>query len=131
MSGSAGVMSSQVANPAKPAPTLAMSPIAAAGTSFARSTPNRSTKLIRKYLMPSCFAICARSFAIRAVLPSFRSNFFQVCLPGIQSVPASGTPAMAAASTVSAARSSGSRFKTCDLPQARAKVWVSSTSVVR
>ena len=41
-SGSAGVMSSQVANPAKPAPDFCMAPIAAAGTSFARCTPKRS-----------------------------------------------------------------------------------------
>ena len=66
MSGSAGVMSSQVAKPAKPAPAFCMSPIAAAGTSLARSTPNRSTKLIRKYLMPSFFATAARSVAIRS-----------------------------------------------------------------
>ncbi len=42
--------------------------------------------------------------------------------PGIQFVPASGTRAMAADSTVSATRSSGSRLWTCDLPQARAMV---------
>src|SRR5687767_3523791 len=37
-------------------------------------------------------------------------------LPGIQSVPASGTPAMAAASMVRAQRSSGSRLWTWFLP---------------
>ena len=51
--------------------------------------------------------------------------------PGIQLVPASGTRAIAAASTVSATRSSGSRLCTCDLPHARASVWVSSVSVRR
>src|SRR5439155_25258597 len=51
--------------------------------------------------------------------------------PGIQSVPASGTRAMAAASTVSATRSSGSRLWTCDLPHARASVCVSSVSTRR
>jgi hypothetical protein len=51
--------------------------------------------------------------------------------PGIQFVPASGTRAMAAASTVSATRSSGSRFWTWDLPHARASVWVSRTMVRR
>lgn len=51
--------------------------------------------------------------------------------PGIQLVPASGTRAIAAASIVSATRSSGSRLCTCDLPQARASVWVSSTKVRR
>ena len=64
MSGSAGVMSSQVANPAKPAPSSCMAPIAPAGTSLARSTPKRSTKLIKKYLIDFSFATCARSIAI-------------------------------------------------------------------
>ena len=48
--------------------------------------------------------------------------------PGIQPVPAKGTRAMAAASTVSAARSSGSRWCTLDFPQARASA---VTSMVR
>jgi len=43
MSLSAGLMSSQVAKPAKPAPAFCISPIARAGTSLARSAPNRST----------------------------------------------------------------------------------------
>ena len=43
-------------------------------------------------------------------------------LPGIQSVPARGSLAMAAASTVSATRSSRSRWWTLDLPQALARV---------
>ena len=47
--------------------------------------------------------------------------------PGTQPVPASGTLAIAAASTVSATMSSGSRLWTWDLPQARARVWASST----
>ena len=51
--------------------------------------------------------------------------------PGIQSVPASGTRAIAAASTVSATRSSGSRLWTCDFPQARASVCVSSVRTRR
>ena len=51
--------------------------------------------------------------------------------PGIQSVPASGTRAIAAASTVRATRSSGSRLWTCDFPQARASVCVSSVSTRR
>ncbi len=46
-------------------------------------------------------------------------------------VPASGTCAMAAASTVSATKSSGSKLRTCDLPQARARVCNSRTMVVR
>ncbi len=54
-----------------------------------------------------------------------------VALPGIQLVPASGTRAIAAASTVSATRSSGSRLWTCDLPQARASVCASSVSTRR
>ena len=51
--------------------------------------------------------------------------------PGTQHVPASGTRAIAAASTVSATRSSGSRLWTCDLPHARASVCVSSVIVRR
>ena len=46
--------------------------------------------------------------------------------PGIQFVPASGTCAMAAASTVKDTKSSGSRLCTWDFPQARAMVCASS-----
>ncbi len=52
-------------------------------------------------------------------------------MPGTQLVPARGTRAIAAASTVSATRSSGSRLWTWDLPHARAIVCVSSTNVRR
>src|SRR6516164_1604938 len=48
MSGSAGVKSRCVAKPAKAAPSRCICTIAEAGTSLARNTPNRSTKLIRK-----------------------------------------------------------------------------------
>src|SRR5262245_42550716 len=51
--------------------------------------------------------------------------------PGIQSVPASGTLAIAAASIVTATRSSGSRWHTWDFPQARAIVWASIVSTRR
>ena len=51
--------------------------------------------------------------------------------PGIQFVPASGTPAIAAASTVSATRSSRSRWWTSCLPQARAMVETSIAIVFR
>ena len=54
-----------------------------------------------------------------------RSELRSGLTPGIQLVPASGTRAIAAASTVSATRSSGSRLWTWDLPQARASVCVS------
>ena len=50
---------------------------------------------------------------------------------GIHEVPASGTRAIAADSTVNATRSSGSRLCRCDLPQARAMVCASSTSTRR
>ena len=49
MSGWAGVISSHVANPAKPAPSFCIVLMAAAGTSLARATPNKSAKLIKKY----------------------------------------------------------------------------------
>src|SRR5262249_26364389 len=52
-------------------------------------------------------------------------------VPGIQSVPASGTLAIAAASMVSATRSSGSRWWTLDLPQARASAVSSMVSAFR
>src|SRR5690606_28339695 len=61
MSGCAGVMSSQVAKPANPAPFSCIWPMARAGTSLARSVPNKSTKLIRKYLMPRSLATTERS----------------------------------------------------------------------
>jgi hypothetical protein len=100
MSGSAGVMSSHVAKPPKPAPSR-ISVMAAAGTSLARITPNKSRNEIRKCLIPRDFASAARSIAIAVPY-----------VPGIQSVPASFTPAIAAASMVSATRSSGSRLRT-------------------
>src|SRR6516164_1222621 len=57
MSGSAGVMSNQVAKPAKPAPDLTTASIAPAGTILARMVPNRSRKEMRKYLICCFFAI--------------------------------------------------------------------------
>lgn len=51
--------------------------------------------------------------------------------PGIQSVPARGSLAIAAASTVRATRSSRSRLWTLDLPQARASVVNSIVSTFR
>ena len=143
MSGSAGVMSSHAAKPAKPAPPTCMSPIACAGTSLARSTPNRSTKLTRKYRIPLSRAVFARSMAMVASCHASaaalrpprirlaRPRTFHQSRPGIQPVPASGIPAIAAASTVSAARSSGSRLRTWLLPLARAIVWSSRTIAVR
>src|SRR5258708_3155214 len=57
ISGSAGVMSNQVAKPAKPAPDLATASIAVAGTILDRIVPNRSTNEMRKYLIFCFFAI--------------------------------------------------------------------------
>ena len=51
--------------------------------------------------------------------------------PGIQLVPTSGMRVIAAASTVSARRSSGSRSWTLDLPQERAIIWTSRVIAVR
>ena len=64
ISESAGDISNQVANPAKPAPFFCISPIACAGTNFERKTPNRSTKLIKKYLIFFDFAIEDKFFGI-------------------------------------------------------------------
>src|SRR4051812_44891727 len=71
-SGSAGVRSRWVAKPAKVAPSRCIGPMAAAGTSLARSPPNRSTKLIRKYWIFLSRAIFARSFAIARLLAPAR-----------------------------------------------------------
>ena len=57
ISASAGVISNHVAKPAKPAPFFCMSEIALAGTSLDLSTPNKSTKLIKKYFIFLLFAI--------------------------------------------------------------------------
>ena len=69
---------------------------------------------------------CGLSQVRHVLLPTWAHH-----APGIQFVPASGTPAMAADSTVSATRSSGSRLCTWLLPQARAMVCVSSVSTER
>ena len=57
MSASAGVISNHVANPANPAPFFCISLIALAGTNLDLSTPNKSTKLIKKYLIFFILAI--------------------------------------------------------------------------
>ena len=64
---------------------------------------------------------------MRFISASARSSL----MPGIQSVPASGTFAIAPASTVSAHRSSGSSEWTFVFPQARAIICISSVSVCR
>ena len=64
MSESAGVISNQAANPANPAPVSCISFIACAGTSFDLSTPNKSTKLIKKYLIFFSLAILNKFFGI-------------------------------------------------------------------
>src|SRR5246127_4393328 len=65
MSGSAGVMSNQVAKPAKPAPDLATASIAPAGTILARMVPNRSRKEMRKYLIRCFFAVSPNDGMLR------------------------------------------------------------------
>ena len=52
-------------------------------------------------------------------------------MPGIQLVPANGTPAIAADSTVKAHRSSGSKFLRSFLPQALAMVCASIVITLR
>ncbi len=52
---------SQAAKPAKPAPAVCISLIACAGTSFDLKTPNKSTKLIKKYLIFFCLEILNKS----------------------------------------------------------------------
>src|SRR5262249_45604997 len=65
MSGSAGVMSNQVAKPAKPAPDFATASIALAGTILARMVPNRSRKEMRKYLIRCFFAVSPNDGIVR------------------------------------------------------------------
>ena len=122
MSESAGVMSNQVANPAKPAPFFCISPIALAGTNFDLNTPKRSTKLIKKYFIFFCFAIWVRFLGISNTTNYYFNYQLFSLKPGIQFVPANGTLAIAAASIVKATKSSGSKFLTSDLPFALAKV---------
>ena len=55
-----------------------------AGTSFDLNVPNRSTKLIRKYLMPFCFATCARSVVMSVSsrltsMPQFKYVRIKIC----------------------------------------------------
>ena len=57
-------MSNPAAKPAKPAPAVCISFIALAGTNFDLKTPNRSTKLIKKYFIFFCLAILNKFFAI-------------------------------------------------------------------
>ena len=64
MSVSAGDISSHVANPANPAPFFCISLIASAGTNFDLKTPNKSTKLIKKYLIFFDLAIFSKFFVI-------------------------------------------------------------------
>ena len=64
ISESAGVISNQAANPANPAPVSCMSFIACAGTNLDLKTPNKSTKLIKKYLIFFSLAILKRFFGI-------------------------------------------------------------------
>ena len=66
MSGCAGVMSSQAANPAKPAPSFCISSIARAGTNLERRLPNKSKKLIKKYSIPLSLATLLSLIAINS-----------------------------------------------------------------
>jgi len=68
MSGSAGVISNHAAKPAKPAPLVYISLIASVGTNFDLKTPNKSAKLIKKYLIFFCFAIFDKSLAIKFII---------------------------------------------------------------
>ena len=112
MSESAGDISSHAANPAKPAPVFCISCIARAGTNFDLNTPNKSTKLIKKYLIFFDLAIFDKFLGIHNYTTNYFitiNNYF-FSIPGIQLVPAKGTLAIAAASTVNAHKSSGSKL---------------------
>ena len=113
------------AKPAKPGPTDNRTSSASTGTSLAQGLPCMSTNMAKKNSTPSCFAFDLSSSStsdIRASSLAPRSrHLYAGGSPGIQFVPASGTFAIAAASTVSATRSSGSRLWTLDLPHARAR----------
>src|SRR6266550_7106088 len=85
MSGSAGVMSNQVAKPAKPAPDLATASIALAGTILARMVPKRSRKEMRKYLIRFFLAVSHNDGIARPLfemlLPESQVTFFPVPEP--------------------------------------------------
>ena len=104
---------------------------ATAGTSSCRNDRSSAS-----FLVASSFAVVIAkatetgAFETRPWRPALLAAQ-RLDQPGIQFVPASGTRAIAAASIVSATRSSGSRLWTCDLPQARASVCVSSVSTRR
>src|SRR5262249_34115364 len=92
--------------------------------------PQRAEKIDigNEEIFDSAFFRCLHQVCCHDAIP-FTKNY--ASLPGIQPGPASGTRAIAAASTVRATRSSGSRLCTWLLPQARAMVWVSSVSTAR
>src|SRR5438045_8540582 len=92
--------------------------------------PNDEARMTKGFHLVSFRAGGYSSFGLRH---SFVIGNFVIrhSLPGIQFVPASGTPAIAAASTVRATRSSRSRWCTFDLPQARASVAISIVSTWR
>src|SRR5262245_45948680 len=77
-SGCAGVMLSQVAKPATPAPDFCMPATASAGTSLARCVPKRSVKLNRKNLTLFSWANFARSLAMLAPCDDLICYLFRV-----------------------------------------------------
>ena len=94
------------------------------GTSLAQGLPCMSTNMAKKNSTLSCFALDLNSSSTSDIpfpLSHGSGASYAGGCPGIQLVPARGTFAMAAASTVSAARSSGSRLWTLDFPHARAR----------
>src|SRR6476620_1569459 len=99
MSGSAGVMSNQVAKRAKTAPDFAIASLAPADPIIARMVQNRSRKEMRKYLIRCFFAVSPNDGILRHPVwnatPPKKRGHIHSC-PGIQFVPASGTRAMAA-----------------------------------
>ena len=125
-SGCAGVMSSQVAKPAKPAPSFGMASIAAAGTSLARMRAEQIGEGDQEVLDAACsFAYSSRSSRHGVLVPSdvsLRAAKLAALRTARASVSAAvpessrcrraARRAIAAASMVSATRSSGSRLCT-------------------
>jgi len=90
-------MSSQVAKPANPAPFFAIVPIAPAATNFGALSPDQISEEIRKYLSSFSLAACTRSIVNEVLFVPYEESVSNCSDLESQSVPTSGTRAIAAA----------------------------------
>src|ERR1700677_3314269 len=80
---------------------------------------------LRRRSLPDFSAKAKFVDASLAAVWTLQQKRHRLYLPKTLRVPAKGTPQMIDASMVKAAMSSGSRWCTSDLPQARANIWIS------